>query len=254
MQRRAESARAGPRRPLIMLDQHEWPRTMWRQAPGRLSPPWPCLSWSGPSPVLLGVDLDGWLPGRRPRFQVPARPMCAAASSLLGQVIARQPSPFPCDSSVRRSSTGRAVEADAVHVVRRLVRQPRPAEMFSWLTMCDTQRFWLVTTRSTGARSGPGHPSLVVAGQGSNKNPLVDVTGRFSNPEVRAVVVEVAQLADGVKVEATNKSVRHLRHNASGGALSTASASKSSAICCETDMLAPRSVRWPSATESASAV
>jgi DNA invertase Pin-like site-specific DNA recombinase len=30
---------------------------------------------------------------------------------------------------------------------------------------------------------------------------LVDLRGRFSNPEVRAVVVQVAQLADGIKVE-----------------------------------------------------
>jgi hypothetical protein len=29
----------------------------------------------------------------------------------------------------------------------------------------------------------------------------VDLRGRFSNPEVRAVVVQVAQLADGIKVE-----------------------------------------------------
>jgi hypothetical protein len=30
---------------------------------------------------------------------------------------------------------------------------------------------------------------------------LVDLRGRFSNPEVLAVVVQVAQLADGIKVE-----------------------------------------------------
>jgi hypothetical protein len=57
---------------------------------------------------------------------------------------------------------------------------------------------------NAGGGAGPRskmNPDRLSEGQGSNKNPLVDLRGRFSNPEVRAMVVQVAQLAAGINVQ-----------------------------------------------------
>jgi hypothetical protein len=44
-------------------------------------------------------------------------------------------------------------------------------------------------------------PTLLFGREDWNKTAAVDLRGRFSNPEVRAMVLQVAQLADGIKVE-----------------------------------------------------